>query len=50
MVSVNKPEAACVIIDSAYDVCNWIDENIISQSQIIAITQSDHSYTIFYYK
>lgn len=50
MVPVNKPRAACVVIDSAYDVCNWINEYIVSQSQIIAITHSDDRYTIFYYK
>lgn len=50
MVPVNKPKAACVITDSAYDACEWINENIVSQSQIIGITHSDHRYTIFYYK
>lgn len=50
MVPVNKPKAACEITDSAYDLCKWINENIVSQSQIIAITDSNGRYTIFYYK
>lgn len=50
MVPVNKPKAASVVIASHPDVCKWIDENITSQSQIIAITHSNGVYTIFYYK
>ena len=50
MVPVKKPSAASVVIASHPDVCKWIDENITSQSQIIAITHSNGMYTIFYYK
>lgn len=50
MVPVKKPKVASVVKASHPEVCKWIDDNIVSQSQIIAITHSNGVYTIFYYK
>lgn len=49
MVSV-KTKTRSKVLFTHPEVCKWIDENIVSQSQIIAITHSNGVYTIFYYK
>ena len=44
MVSVKSK-----VFDSHPEVCKWINENRIDQSQILAITHIPAHYTVFYY-
>lgn len=38
------------LFEGPNELCNWINDNDIHQSQIVAITNSRRHYTLFYYK